>query len=141
MPERGPLRRATETLDIKAHYRLAEPPLQARQRLGTADSQRARLPAMGVGPAHGAKAVPSKDMVPDEHLALPCATNLSGEGGSLLHLTSKSMLCVRLGEYSPLLLQMPQPRRSILAVSYSTSGEITWERSGSLDECFVAVRR
>ena len=53
----GKVRRAAQALDRRTHHRLAQPMSPAGQGLGVPQPQRACLPALGVHPADGPKAL------------------------------------------------------------------------------------
>ena len=59
------LRRLAQTLDRRAHLRLARTMPQARQGLGVPQSQSARVPQARLHPPHVEKAMQSNMMFPD----------------------------------------------------------------------------
>ena len=57
--------RVAETLNRRAHHRLAEPLPAAGQRLGAIGPERPRLPARGINPPHAPTPLPNHKMIPD----------------------------------------------------------------------------
>ena len=62
------IRGSTQTLDRREDHRLAKPVQKVSQGLGMPEPQRPRIPALGLHPAHAAKALQKNKMIPDRLL-------------------------------------------------------------------------